>query len=112
MARGPRERGIQVRALARADIADQAAWLAHSDVEVAVRFIDAIDSTLTRLRDRPALGRARAFESPHLAGVRSLRVDGFLEHLVFYRWNDDLIDVLRVLHGARDLGAALLGDEE
>ncbi|MBI4604738.1 MAG: type II toxin-antitoxin system RelE/ParE family toxin [Planctomycetes bacterium] len=36
---------------------------------------------------------------------------GFEQHLVFYRPVEDGIEVVRVLHGARDL-RAILGEEE
>ncbi|MEX1025024.1 MAG: type II toxin-antitoxin system RelE/ParE family toxin [Planctomycetota bacterium] len=39
-----------------------------------------------------------------LAGLRSFPVKGFDKHLIFYRSTEHGIEVLRVLHGARDLG--------
>lgn len=36
-----------------------------------------------------------------------LRVRGFARYLVFYREAPGAIELVRVLHGARDIGAAL-----
>jgi hypothetical protein len=38
-------------------------------------------------------------------------VDGFPNHLVFYRETPEGIEVLHILHAARDLTSALLGEE-
>jgi plasmid stabilization system protein ParE len=34
-------------------------------------------------------------------------VPGFPKHLIFYRVDDDRVEVVRVIHGARDLAIAL-----
>ena len=39
-------------------------------------------------------------------GLRSLPVENYL---IFYRVRDDTVEVLRVIHGARDLGAIFGG---
>ena len=56
------------------------------------------------------VGRLREFRSARLAGLRSWPVPGFPKHLIFYRVDEDLVEVVRVLHGARDL-AIVLEDE-
>ena len=72
----------------------------------AERFVVAIEETLQLLARNPELGPVRQFARSELAGVRSFPVKGFGKHLVFYRPTAEQgIEVLRVLHGARDLGA-------
>jgi len=56
------------------------------------------------------LGPLRTFGRIDLSGLRSLPVQGFEKHLVFYRPPKEGIEVVRVLHGARDLD--LLFDAE
>lgn len=34
---------------------------------------------------------------------RWIRVTGFANHLIIYRFDDENIEVVRVLHGSRDL---------
>jgi len=38
-------------------------------------------------------------------GLRAWPIDGFRNHLVFYRPTDEGVDIVRVLHGARDIEA-------
>ena len=57
----------------------------------------------------PGMGRLREFDRPDLADIRSWPVGGFEDYLIFYRPVPTGIDVLRVVHGARDI-AALFGD--
>ncbi len=59
------------------------------------------------LLEHPELGPLRAFDRRDLSGLRSLPVHGFEKHLVFYRPTKEGIEVVRVLHGARDLGTIL-----
>jgi hypothetical protein len=39
--------------------------------------------------------------------LRIWRIDGFPNHLSFHRHIDGAIEIVRVLHGARDIGAVL-----
>ena len=45
--------------------------------------------------------------NPRLTGLRVWRIQGFPNHLIFYRPVDDGIEVIRVLHGARDIDRVL-----
>jgi toxin ParE1/3/4 len=51
----------------------------------------------------PSIGSPREFRSRRLRNIRMWPVKGFEEHLIFYRENDDGIEVIRVLHGKRDI---------
>jgi len=42
-----------------------------------------------------------------LIGLRVLRVQGFPNHLAFYLERHNSIEIVRVVHGARDLDHAL-----
>ena len=55
----------------------------------------------------PGIGERREPSNPQLAGLRVWRVEGSENHLVFYRTNDGGIDIVRVLHGARDIDRVL-----
>ena len=79
------------------------AWqhLADQSTNTADRWVDAVDRAATRLAGFPALGRAR---DELVVGVRSFPVG---KYLIFYTISPDGVDVLRVLHGARDLDELL-----
>jgi len=94
------------------DLDDQAAYLAgEASLEVALRYYDAAAETFTFLARNPGVGALRASKDPTFTGIRVWRVNGFEKHLVFYRPVEDGIEVVRVLHGHRDLDS-ILGPED
>ncbi len=88
---------------AQDDVEEQALYIARDNVEAARRFMEATLNAFDDLLRMPEIGRPRSFKRSELAGLRSWAVRGFEEHLIFYRPTDDGIEVIRVLHGARDL---------
>ena len=58
----------------------------------------------------PGIGKPSRFSNPTLADIRQYSIKGFGRYLIFYRATDSGVEILRVLHGARDLSAIL--DEE
>ena len=90
---------LVVKSSAWADIEAAAEWFEELNPDVADKFFTALNQTFTELRRHPALGRPRA----SLAGIRSWRLRGFENYLVFYRLAEGEIRILAVLHGARDL---------
>jgi toxin ParE1/3/4 len=90
--------------VAIADILEQADWYsAQSERSVAKRWEKAVWLAISLVLRRPAAGAPCAFRSSSLQGVRRTNITGFPKHLLFYRFNDDEVFVLRVVHGARDL---------
>jgi toxin ParE1/3/4 len=49
------------------------------------------------------MGTSRPFDHPTLAGLRSWRIKDFASYLVFSIPTEAGIEVVRVLHGARDI---------
>jgi toxin ParE1/3/4 len=94
---------------ARRDIIAIADYLTQRSVDAAVRFFDAMDETCKLLANQPALGGLCELEEYDLGGVRVWQVKGFRNYLIFYRPEDYGIDVLRVLHAARDWEGILRG---
>lgn len=75
-------------------------FIRADDETCARRFLEAAYDTFEFLADNPLIGRARP-EFDHL-DLRSWRVQGFRNHLIFYRPQGDRIQIWRVLHGSRD----------
>lgn len=76
-------------------------YIRQDDELIARRFLDAAYDSFEFLSDNPQLGRARPeFAHPQL---RSWRVQGFRNYLIFCRPLNDRIQIWRVLHGSRDL---------
>ena len=82
-------------------------FAAVESIDLAIRFREMAWRTFERLARAPGVGRARPGRSPLTAGLRVWRVDRFPSVLVFYRSEGDIVRIVRVLHGARDLDSAL-----
>ena len=89
------------------DVVDIADYIARDNLGASLRFIDAVERTVTGLAEMPGKGKAREPIDAALHGVRSYAVDGFPNHLVFYTFDDHRVLVIAVLHGARDVGRVL-----
>lgn len=85
-------------------------FIARDNPDAATRVIEAAYETFKNLAAKPCLGRLGKFSHPCLKDVRSWRVTGFDNYLIFYRPAPEGIQVLHVYHGARDIEA--LFDEE
>jgi toxin ParE1/3/4 len=93
---------------ADADLDDQAAYLAReAGLDIALRFYDAAATSFEQIARMPGIGGRRPTANPRLEGLRVRRIQGFEKHLIFYRPVADGIEIVRVLHGARDLDRLL-----
>jgi toxin ParE1/3/4 len=93
------------------DLIEQFAYIAGDNVAAAQRFLEAAEATFHMLAQMPGAGRVRRYADARLAGLRSRSVRGFRNYLVFYRPTKTGIEVVRVLHGARDIDAILRSEE-
>ena len=94
------------------DIVDQAVFIADDNPQAAERFIDAVEEAFKLLASRPGIGSLRRFRNKTLEGIRMWPVKGFEKHLIFYRPRVKSIEIIRVLHGARDIDQIFEQDEE
>ena len=92
------------RPLAGADIFEVWVHIADDSVAQADAWIDRLDIKLQLLATQPLMGRARDALWP------SLRSLPFGRYMIFYLPLDDGIDVVRVLHSARDIDAVFADD--
>ena len=86
----------RVSEVASADLVEIWLFIAQDDPNTADRFIRKIVSRFPKLASMPYLGRQREELS---ARLRSFPIGSYV---VFYRPMDDGIEVVRVLHVARD----------
>ena len=104
---------LAVRPGADRDIEQQAEFYAtESGANLAVRFLMAVEDAYTFIRKHPDAGAPHSVANPRLAGLRSWPVPGFDDVRMYYlRPEQQLVRILRVLHGRRNV-AAILADEE
>lgn len=87
------------------DLDEQAKYIQRESPHAAIRFLAAAEAAFQRLAAMPELGQRQEFERRELAGLRVWQVQGFENHLIFYRPVERGIEVIRVLHAARDIAA-------
>jgi toxin ParE1/3/4 len=92
------------RPAANRDIRNAAHAIAENNPRAAIRFVEAVQATEELLLAAPGVGTHRDYGNPSLTGMRWHSVRGFRKYLVFYIPRSDGIEVVRVLHGARNLG--------
>ena len=95
------------RPKAAQDAESIADYIAETSLKAAVRFLENTESTLMELAESPGAGSAFESVHPELADLRFRRVKGFPNHFVFFIEHKDAIEVVRILHGARDLDTEL-----
>jgi toxin ParE1/3/4 len=85
-------------------------YLSERNVSVALRFLEAVEESFRFLERFPLSGRGCRFRSPDLSNVRKRIVHDFRRYVIYYRPVENGVEILRVVHGARDT-RALLGEE-
>jgi len=100
------KRRLVVSAGVDRDLDETLEYLGQSDRRVADRFLTAVHRVFADILESPGIGARREFQAARLHEIRSWRIKGFEKWLVFYRVTDEAVEILRVLHGARDLGEA------
>lgn len=104
-------RHIDVRPAADLDVDSYFYFIGMDNESVAHRFLDAVSATYAKIGAWPGMGHPREFANPSLIGIRSIAIEGFPNHLVFYRVVDDgTIRILRIRHGAMDADAIEMGE--
>jgi toxin ParE1/3/4 len=93
-----------VRPKADQDIEEHAAYLAEvAGLDTGHRFLLAADETFLLLSRNPGIGWRPRLHSVQLQGLRIFSISGFEKVLAFYRPLDGGIEILRVVHGSRNL---------
>lgn len=95
---------------AHQDTREQAGHIGDDNPDAAMRFTYAVKEAYDLLAKHPEIAVVRDFGRPELAGLRMWPIPGFEKHLIFYRAIDHGIEVIRVLHGSRDIESILLGN--
>ena len=85
---------------AAGDLGEIQEFIARDSPARADGFLDRLEAACQRLADMPGMGRAWPGLGP---GVRRFPVG---EYLIYYRPGSDGIEIVRVLHGARNVHRA------
>lgn len=82
------------------DLDEIVRYIGERNPSAATRLINRLEAECEQIASAPEIGQSRADLAP---GLRFFPVGTYL---IFYRKSDDGIQVIRVLHSARDYGPA------
>src|SRR5688500_10635616 len=102
---------VTFKPAAEADLDDVYLYIARDSADVAARFLVRVRAECNHLAEWPGSGALRGYRRPGLEQIRSWPVKGFRNYLVFYRPIEGGIEVVRVLHGARDADTVVQAGE-
>jgi toxin ParE1/3/4 len=85
------------------DIDDIFDYIAIDNPDAARRVYKSMHESFDRLLETPMIGRIR--QSNHVPGLRTWRIEKFPTYIILYRTTEIDVQILRILHGARDIDA-------
>jgi toxin ParE1/3/4 len=88
---------------AREDIKQIATYIGEDSPQASRAFRQTLQNIYEVLLDLPEMGSVRTFRNPEMKGLRMLPLPKFKNYLLFYRPTSERLEIVRVLHGARDL---------
>jgi len=88
---------------ARIDLAGCYAYIGERNPDAARRFRQAAEATFKALARTPGIGAPYKVANPRLQGLRCTGVRRFRNYVIFYLPIEGGIDVIRVLHAARNI---------
>lgn len=94
---------VVVRPAAEADLLNHYVYLATNSETAAQRFLVSVRKTLQTLAAMPDVGTSWRSETAALQNIRYYPVQGFANHLIFYHRGEQVLEVLHVYHGSRDV---------
>ena len=95
---------VRISAAARVDLLDIALRIAEHSPDRAFTYVDEIEAKAHRIGDFPHAGPPRF----HWGADVRIAIHG--PYLLVYRVRDETVQVLRVVHGARNLDALFVAE--
>jgi toxin ParE1/3/4 len=89
------------------DILNCAERIEADSPNAAERFFDAIEESFEFLSRFPEAASVIETEDDRVAGLRLWPMKRFPRHLILYRYRDDRVEVLRIIHASQDIAPIL-----
>ena len=87
---------------AKWDMAEIVSYFDERSDSVAQRFEQAVEKTVQMLCAAPESGSLCLFHNPAFMSVRKITIFGYSNYILFFRRFENSLQILRVIHGARD----------
>jgi toxin ParE1/3/4 len=95
------------RESARRDILAIVDRVSDDNPSAAAAVYEAYEYSLELLKTTPDMGHPYQSSEPRLAHIRVRPIHRFHNYLIFYRHTGEVVEVLHIWHGARDIPALL-----
>lgn len=102
---------LQISHLASQDFDEIYTYISQNNPDAALRFFDAARETFAKIATTPNLGRVYPNQNKSLTGLRKWGITGFKSYIIFYLIREDVLIIVRIIHGARDFPALLESGE-
>lgn len=100
-------RRIEIRPQASQDIDKHYNFIHQGNPDAALRFFDAVRSTIAQIARMPSIGNVYATQRSPLEGIRKWAVKGFRKYLIFYFDRDETVEIVRILYASQDISSIL-----
>ncbi|HEY9868489.1 MAG TPA: type II toxin-antitoxin system RelE/ParE family toxin [Candidatus Obscuribacterales bacterium] len=94
---------VHITRPAVADLEEIEAFISQDDVLASARLVEKLEERCLALGNHPHMGRKRDYIKP---GLRTVSEGNYI---ICYRIQEEFVEILRVLHGARNIEAILEG---
>ena len=92
---------LRILDVADADLDEAAQYIAQDSLDAVLRFYDSASLTFDKIAQDPKLYARYQGLSLELRDLHFCSIVGFPNHLVFYHVMDDVVLIVRVIHGMR-----------
>lgn len=103
---------LMIRPRAYEDLEEISAYIAMDSPAASIGFLDAAEKAFSVLAEMPLLGVAWAVSDAKLGGMRTYLLPQYRNYLIIYRATPEGTEILRVVHGARDIGPLVDQEEQ
>ena len=94
---------IRKKPQAERDIEECFVFIGEDNLDIAVYFLVAVEDSIEQIGKNPFIGKACEFKDSHIRNLQIWKVKGCTNYQIFYTVTEETIEIIRVLHGARDL---------
>lgn len=98
-------RRIPITPKASQDLDDICQFITQNNPDAALKFFDAARQTFNQLAQNPGIGTIYEVSKPRLQGLRKWRIGKFDKYMIFYRYSDNLVEIIRIIYAGRDISA-------
>jgi toxin ParE1/3/4 len=89
------------------ELIDIATYISADNLDAGDRFLYAAEATFQQIAKLPGIGKLSGFTHPKLTQVRQYSVKGFKNYLIYYQIQGEVIDIMHIFQGSRDIATML-----